>query len=122
MKTIHKFRIETGKEATTLNLREGYRVVRCEYILPEKAVYLWVEQPLNVTAASVERKVRVVFSGEPVPDDYHYLGTALDAFGPEAYHLYELPTPVASRAASELEAALENRAASPARHQQAALS
>lgn len=91
MKTIHKFRVDPGKEPGTLTLRQGYRVVRCEYIVPHRAVYLWVEQPLNVDTPTVERRFRVAFSGEPVPDDYHYLGTALDPFGPEAYHLFELP-------------------------------
>lgn len=122
MKTIHKFRIETGKEPTVLNLREGYRVVRCEYILPEKAVYLWVEQPLNVTAASIERRVRVVFSGEPIPDDYHYLGTALDTFGPEAYHLYELPEPAMATQAGAVGAARSRPAVGPDTYHQALMS
>ncbi|MBS3804777.1 MAG: hypothetical protein KGY54_09545 [Oleiphilaceae bacterium] len=91
MKTIHKFRIESGKAPTTLTLCEGYRVVRCEYILSEKAVYIWVEQPLNVSTPTVEQRFRVAMSGEPVPDDFSYAGTALDPFGPEAYHLFELP-------------------------------
>lgn len=91
MKTIHKFRLEPGKEPTTLALREGYRVVRCEYLVPNKAVYLWVEQPLKASAQSLERQFRVAYSGEPVPDHYEYLDTALDPFGPEAYHVYEVP-------------------------------
>ncbi len=91
MKTIHKFRLEPGKEPTTLNLREGYRVVRCEYIVPHKAVYLWVEQPLNIGVPTLERQFRVAFSGEPVPDSYEYVDTALDPFGPEAYHVFAVP-------------------------------
>lgn len=91
MKTIHKFRLEPGKEPTTLLLREGFRVVRCEYLVPDKSVYLWVEQPLSVGARNLERQFRVAFSGEPVPDSYEYLGTALDPFGPEAYHVFEVP-------------------------------
>ncbi|MDX1635212.1 MAG: hypothetical protein R3280_11270 [Marinobacter sp.] len=122
MKTIHKFRIETGKEPTVLNLKEGYRVVRCEYILPEKAVYLWVEQPLNVSAASVERKVRVVYSGQPVPDDYQYLGTALDAFGPEAYHLYELPGQPATGVEAAPKAGAERISGRPVQLHRSALS
>ena len=85
MKTIHKFRLEPGKEPTTLTLKEGYRVVR------HKAVYLWVEQPLNVTTPTLERQFRVAFSGEPVPDSFEYLDTALDPFGPEAYHVFAVP-------------------------------
>lgn len=109
MKTIHKFRLEPGKQPTTLTLKEGYRVVRSEYIVPNKAVYLWVEQPLNVTTPSMERQFRVAFSGEPVPDSFEYLDTALDLFGPEAYHVFAVPvgeeispTPVSDSASNEV--------------------
>lgn len=91
MKTIHKFRLETGKEPTTLSLHDGYRVVRCEYMVPDKSVYIWVEQPLRVGAETREHHFRLAFSGEPVPDSYEYRGTALDTFGPEAYHVFEVP-------------------------------
>ncbi len=91
MKTIHKFRLEPGKEPTTLTLKEGYRVVRSEYIVPHKAVYLWVEQPLSVTTPTLDRQFRVAFSGEPVPDSFEYVDTALDPFGPEAYHVFAVP-------------------------------
>ncbi|MET4026844.1 hypothetical protein ABIE59_002372 [Marinobacter sp. MBR-99] len=91
MKTIHKFRLEPGKEPTTLTLREGFKVVRCEYLVAQKAVFLWVQQPLSVTVPTVERQFRVAMSGDPVPDAYEYLDTALDPFGPEAYHVFEVP-------------------------------
>lgn len=90
MKTIHKFRLECGKEPNVLKLREGYRVVRCEYLVPQKGVYLWVEQPLSVAIPEVERQFVVVHSGDPVPVSYQYLDTALDTFGPEAYHVFEV--------------------------------
>lgn len=91
MKTIHKFRIDMSREPTRLTLKQGFRVVRCEYLVPDKGVYLWVEQPLNVTTPTVERQFAVAFSGDPVPDSYSYLDTALDPFGPEAYHVFEVP-------------------------------
>ena len=100
MKTIHKFRLNTGKEPTTLVLSEGYRVVRCEYIVSQKAVFVWVEQPLSVGTPTVERKFRVALSGEPVPDTYEYLDTALDPFGPEAYHVFAGPPAEGHGAAS----------------------
>lgn len=90
MKTIHKFRLECGKEVNKLKLREGYRVVRCEYLVPMKGVYLWVEQPLSVAVPLVERQFVVAYSGDPVPSSYEYLDTALDPFGPEAYHVFEV--------------------------------
>ncbi|MGM0766759.1 MAG: DUF7352 domain-containing protein [Pseudomonadota bacterium] len=90
MKTIHKFRLECGKEPTTLKLREGARIVRCEYLMPQKGVYVWVEQPLNIAIPTRERQFQVAYSGDPVPDSYQYLDTALDPFGPEAYHIFEV--------------------------------
>lgn len=91
MKTIHKFCLVAGKELNTLTLREGYKVVRCEYLVPQKSVFLWVEQPLNVNTPTLERQFRVAMSGEPVPDRYEYIDTALDPFGPEAYHVFAVP-------------------------------
>ncbi|WP_420844193.1 DUF7352 domain-containing protein [Marinobacter fuscus] len=41
---MHKFRLEAGREPTTLTLRECYKVVRSEYLVPHKAVFLWVQQ------------------------------------------------------------------------------
>ncbi|PXX92692.1 hypothetical protein DIT71_05810 [Marinobacter vulgaris] len=105
MKTIHKFRLEMGKEPNTLKLREGYRVVRCEYLVSQKGVYLWVEQPLNVAIPMVERQFVVVYSGDPVPVSYQHLDTALDPFGPEAYHVFEVAeAPVSKPVASNQQA------------------
>ncbi|WP_404364343.1 hypothetical protein [Marinobacter sp.] len=115
MKTIHKFRIESGREPTTLTLREGYRVVRCEYILSDKSVYMWVEQPLGVTVPSVEQHFRVALSGEPVPDDFSYVGTALDPFGPEAWHLFQLPEATTRAKAALGHVAIRTRASGDGR-------
>jgi hypothetical protein len=65
-------------------------VVRCEYVVSQRAVYLWVEQPLKVDLPELERQFLVTFSGEPVPSAYEYVDTALDPFGPEAYHVFEV--------------------------------
>jgi len=91
MKTIHKYRLEQSKEPVSLQLREGYRFVRSEYLVTEKAVFIWVEETLSPKAKLLTRQFKIVFSGEPVPEDYVYLDTALDTFGPEAYHVFELP-------------------------------
>lgn len=99
MKTIHKHRLDIDSKVNTLSLREGYRVVRCEYLVPEKAVFLWVEVPLDITLPVHERQFRVVRSGEPVPDDFSYLDTALDPFDPRAFHVFEVP--VAQHQATE---------------------
>ncbi|MCG8517399.1 MAG: hypothetical protein MI794_05355 [Pseudomonadales bacterium] len=91
MKTIHKYALKVSRELNRLTLREGFQVVRCEYVVPEKTVYLWVEEPLKVDIPERQYEFRVAFSGEPVPDHYVYRGTALDPFGPEAFHVFEAP-------------------------------
>ncbi|SDW26702.1 DUF7352 domain-containing protein [Marinobacter mobilis] len=96
MKTIHKYPLKVSKELNELSLREGFKIVRCEYIVSEKTVYLWVEEPLKVDIPECRSSFRVAFSGEPVPDHYLYRGTALDPFGPEAYHVFEAPERKAS--------------------------
>lgn len=121
MKTIHKFLINPGKEPTRLTLKRDFRVVRCEYLVPEKGVYLWVEQSLKVTIPTVERQFRIAFSGDPVPETYQYLGTALDTFGPEAYHVFELPQePHAGIAEPTAEHAADPALLGQARYQTAA--
>lgn len=89
MKTIHKYRLDESK-VNTIRLPEGYRVVRSEYLITDKAVYVWIEEPLRVAIPRHEHQFRVVRSGEPVPEQYAYQGTALDTFGPEAYHVFEV--------------------------------
>lgn len=96
MKTIHKYPLKVGKEMNELSLKEGFEIVRCEYIVPEKTVYLWVEEPLKVDIPARRSRFRVAFSGDPVPDHFIYRGTALDPFGPEAFHVFEAPEHIVS--------------------------
>ncbi|WP_253938468.1 DUF7352 domain-containing protein [Hahella sp. HN01] len=91
MKAIHKYRLEGPQTANRIMLREGSRIVRSEYLVTEKAVFIWVEEPLAVEIPSQPRLFYVVMSGEPVPENYCHLDTALDPFGPEAYHVFEAP-------------------------------
>ena len=72
MKTIHKFRVHPGHESTRLRLKEGFRVVRCEYVVSDKSVYLWVEQPLGAGVPEKEKYFRVVFSAS----HYQHVGVA----------------------------------------------
>ncbi|MCX4029649.1 hypothetical protein H0A36_13190 [Endozoicomonas sp. SM1973] len=89
MKTIHKYPLQEG--INTLTLKQGFRIVRSEYLLIEKAVYLWIEEPLAVATPECSCQFKVVKTGEPIPENYVYLDTALDTLGPEAYHVYQLP-------------------------------
>lgn len=89
MKTVLKYPVaETG--ITTLHLREGFKFVRFEYVLAHKALYAWFEEPLKADIPQCDIQLKVINTGDPIQDEFSYLSTALDALGPEAYHLYQL--------------------------------
>ena len=88
MKAIHKYQLDPAKKHHEFALKEGYKVVRAEYILAEKTVCVWIEVPLSVAIAAQTVHFRLVASGEPVPLDSQYVATAVDSFAPESYHLY----------------------------------
>ncbi len=90
MKTIHQYQLASDKQITSLALRDGFRIVRCEYVVAQKRVYLWVEEPLKIDLPVTEHQFMVVGSGVPVPVSHRYIDTALDPFGPEAFHVYEV--------------------------------
>lgn len=98
MKTIHQYQLASDKQITSLALRDGFRIVRCEYVVAQKRVYLWVEEPLKIDLPVSEHQFMVVGSGVPVPVSYRYVDTALDPFGPEAFHVYELAESVGAQA------------------------
>ncbi|WOD10363.1 hypothetical protein RPW65_15110 [Pseudomonas sp. NyZ704] len=93
MKTIHQYHLDGEKQVTTLALRDGYRIVRCEYLVAQKRVCLWVEELLRIDLPVSDRQFMVVGSGTPVPVSYQHVDTALDPFGPQAFHVYEVIAP-----------------------------
>lgn len=88
MKTVLKYQIEETA-STTLKLRQGYQLVRFEYIQADKALFAWFEQPLKADIPETEVELKVIRTGQPIQNSYRYLCTAIDSLGPEAYHLYE---------------------------------
>ena len=94
MRTVHKFRLEVGANGNRIKLREGFRVLHSEYLVTEKAVFVWIEVPLDITLPEALVELRVFRTGEAIPVRYAHLSTAVDAFGPEAFHIYLLDTEV----------------------------
>lgn len=88
MKAILKYPLELSDKTQTLTLREGFKPVRFEYVVSDQSLYLWVEEPLLSSVPSKRLHFKVKRTGEPVNDQFTYLLTALDTFGPEAYHLF----------------------------------
>lgn len=98
MKVIHKFRLETAVQQVSLNLKQGYKIVHSEYVLVDKSVFIWVEQTLDVEVASESVTLKVVQSGDPVPDRLKHVMSVVDGFTPEAYHIFEIPEAVIHKA------------------------
>lgn len=89
MKAIHKYRIDLQSKKSIFHLKHGYQIVHSEYVVVEKAVFIWVQEALAVDIPKSPVGFRVVMSGEPVSENYSHVATAVDAFGPEAYHIFE---------------------------------
>ena len=90
MKAIHKYQIGNERSTHNFNLKKGYKIVRSEYILTEKSVFLWIEEPLSVDIQTQSVSFKMAMSGDPVTDNCEHVATAIDSFGPEAYHVFEI--------------------------------
>ncbi len=89
MKTLHKHAIQMDHTPTLLELPKGAVIRRVEYVTQEKGIFMWVEIPIKVNLEKNLRKFKIFKTGDAVPNTHIYVGTAIDAFAPEAYHLYE---------------------------------
>ncbi|MAR91415.1 MAG: hypothetical protein SV765_08760 [Pseudomonadota bacterium] len=90
MRTIHKFEVAISKEIQTIDLPENANIIHVEYLMPKRTIYMWVEVPADMTAPKSPRQFRVFLTGDGIPDNAHYLGSTIDQYLPEAYHVYEL--------------------------------
>lgn len=89
MKAIHKYQLNSDGSETQLSLKEGFKIVHAEFVLVEKAVFVWVEEPLAAKIPTIEVPLTVVRSGEPLSKDFQHVSTAVDALAPEAYHIFQ---------------------------------
>lgn len=90
MRTIHKFEIRPGKEAQTLDLPQDLRFLHVEYLTAQRAIFMWVEVPADITQKGAPRRFRVFSSGDGIPDSAVHVGSCVDQYLPESYHVYEL--------------------------------
>jgi len=90
MRAIHKFEVPISKETHTIEMSESARIFHVEYLMPRRAIYMWAEVPAELTSSKVPRYFRVFFTGDGIPDQARHLGTAIDQYLPQAYHVYEL--------------------------------
>lgn len=88
MKAIHKYQLKIDGSETELNLKQNFRIVHAEYVLVDKAVYIWVEEPLAAKIPVEQVEFFVARSGEPLSASYDHVATAVDLLAPEAYHIF----------------------------------
>ena len=91
MKTIQKLTLEIADHCQTLTLKQGYKIVRIEYMVTEKRICMWVETPLRADIPQETKTFMVKRTNEAVPSDYTHIHTAVDLLSPEAFHIFELP-------------------------------
>ena len=88
MKTVHKHVIPVGPVGLDLQLPQGFRLLKAEYLLVSKQVCCWIEVPTDPRLPGIALQLRLFRSGDGIPAAYTYVDTAIDALAPEAWHLY----------------------------------
>ena len=92
MKTIHKFEVPIGEKVLALRLCDSAKVRMVEYITDTKSIHMWVELPADEALQNegAERLFRVFTTGTGIPAGAVFVGSAVDQYHPEAYHIYEI--------------------------------
>ena len=89
MKTIHKHEVPIGKRVE-IEMPVGATVRKVEYLVHERSVFIWAEVTADVTAPKEKRFFKVFCTGDGLPDSANYVGSTIDQYFPEAYHVYEM--------------------------------
>lgn len=90
MRTIHKYEVSIEQDPQTIEIPTEHNFLSVEYIIPKRSIFLWVEVPADLTIDKEPCKLKVFRTGDGIPDNYLYLGTCIDQYLPEAYHLYKV--------------------------------
>ena len=90
MRTIHKFKVEISKEPQIIEIPEPSTILHIEYLMPKRAIYMWIEVPADLTVPKEARTFHVFLTGDGIPDNAKYLGSTIDQYLPEACHVYEM--------------------------------
>ena len=91
MKTIHKHAIPVDEGTVELELPIGSIVRDVAYLVTERNVFMWVEVPADLSVDKEIRSFKAFKTGDGVPGANTYIGTTIDQYTPEAYHVFEVP-------------------------------
>lgn len=91
MKIIHKHGMQMDGAPTLISLPPEAVVRHVEYVVAEHRVLLWIEVPAEIHMGSglVDRQFRLFATGKGIPGAAVYVGSAVDQYQPEVYHVYE---------------------------------
>ena len=90
MRTIHKYQLEINAEIQKLEFPEDSRLLHVEYVMAKRAVCLWYEVTADMTAPLKAHQFRIFYTGDGIPDHCEFVGTVVDQYHPESYHIYEI--------------------------------
>ncbi len=90
MKIIHKYEIALDTKPTCIVLPKKSQVLKVDYLVSQRAVCIWVEVAADLHAAKENRYFSVFKTGDGIPSGEQYIGTAIEQYLPEAYHVYEV--------------------------------
>ncbi|MEY1661408.1 DUF7352 domain-containing protein [Isoalcanivorax beigongshangi] len=92
MKTIMKHRLSTKNDVQRIKLPEEGIVREVAFSYQERDLCLWVEVPAGsvLDNSAVERSFKVFRTGDGIPDNARYIGSALEVMRPDAFHVFEL--------------------------------
>lgn len=91
MKIIHKHPLHMDGTPTRISLPPEAIVRHVEFVVAEHCVLMWIEVPADIHIGSglVERSFRLFATGKGIPGAATYVGSAVDQYQPEVYHVYE---------------------------------
>lgn len=92
MKTIHKHSLKVSDQVQELKMAEDSIIRRVDFYLQDRMIKLWVEVDADtfIEAPKTTRCFKVFPTGAGIPDNAHYIGTAINHMKPDSYHVYEL--------------------------------
>jgi len=84
MKTVWKYDLLVRGETEIYDIPMGSRVIKVECRQPQLLSF-WAE--VDTEKNKEKREFVIVGTGHPIPENYEYVGTALDGW--YVWHLYE---------------------------------
>ena len=88
MKTVHKHIMTPHSGDRDIELTAQHHFLGAEFITHCKEIWIWVEVDTDPSAQRTTAKLRIIRSGDAMPNDAEHCGTAIDQYHGEAYHVY----------------------------------